>query len=679
MVNAPKSIALILVPLLALIACTSDSGPTVQPSAPTPVAPTATSTPVPPKPTPIPATPTPVPSVPVVAVVIEPPAVILNIGETQRFTYTAFGEDGKEVTGVLASWSVDPQIGVIDTHGLFTPGAKAGLHIGAVELQVVSGTSRATHTVNVDIVADPLVTIEVGPEPINLPEGGALQLTAKGYDRHGNEIRGLEVLWRTTPGVEIDAQGVLRRASGGTTEGLVGWWRGEGNTLDSAGSNHGTVVNGLDYVPGVVGTAFKLDGVSQYIRVPPAPALNITGDVTVSLWAKRTVFSDVRVRLIHKGAAVVDGVDSPTAYGLLFAAGNIATVEFEDSGGINEYLSSSIATDGEFHQHAFVRMGNTQTLFFDGEIVASASFTRQVGDTAGLPLVIGNFHWVPEDTGWVFGGLIDEVRVYDRALLDAEVRRLFEIESPEGHQVTVQATYKNSVRTATVDVNPMADSTTNPPPATKQAPLPVGTFYEFPDEITDLLARLPVPDGLRLYVHPQGCPSQNYPVGLSQFWGLECINTGGTSRPNTANYVDFTREVLLRISPSEYASLYGTDRMIKMFAHEICHAHQHRMIIDAGLSDPGLQQPPAQHLFELTPEGEAYFAAAGWQRDGPEEYSGGAVDESDGWVIPDWAIHFPHEDFAEVCGLWYSNRDLLKTTAPHRYLFAQEWLGQWVQ
>lgn len=154
--------------------------------------------------------------------VIEPPAVILNIGETQQFAFTAFDNNGKEITDVLASWIVDPQIGGIDPLGLFTPGVKAGLHRGAVELQVVSGTTRATHRVDVEIVPDSLATIEVGPKPVNLPADGVVQLTATGYDRHGNEIKGLEILWEATPGVKVDEQGVLRKTTGGTTDGLVG-------------------------------------------------------------------------------------------------------------------------------------------------------------------------------------------------------------------------------------------------------------------------------------------------------------------------------------------------------------------------------------------------------------------------------------------------------------------------
>ena len=447
-------------PTLVLTATPSPTS--VQPStpivAPSPI-PTATPTPAP-----MP-TPTPVPSAKVVSVEIAPPITSLNIGETQQFTFKAFDDVGEEITSVLASWRVDPQIGVIDSQGLFTAAAKAGDYFMGVELEVISGTYRATDKADAIIVPDSLATIEVSPTPVILAAGGELQLRAKGFDRHGNEIKGLQFLWEATPGVEIDAQRVLSKATG-PSEGLVGWWRGEGNAQDSAGVNHGTVVNGTDYVPGVVGTAFGFDGVDQYITVQPSAELNITGDVTVSLWVKRTVIAYARVRLINQGGGLVNGVDVPTAYGLFFGSpasgplgpGNFASMEFETADGSNQYLVSSVATDAEFHHHAFVRKGNVQTLFFDGEIVASATFTGTPGDTAGLPLVIGNLHNPDDPAGLSFGGIIDEVRIYNEALLDSEIKAVFDSENPNAqHEVTVRATYKNSVRTTTVDVNVAAD------------------------------------------------------------------------------------------------------------------------------------------------------------------------------------------------------------------------------
>ena len=97
-------------------------------------------------------------------------------------------------------------------------------------------------------------------------------------------------------------------------------------------------------------------------------------------------------------------------------------------------------------------------MFFDGEVVASATFSGTPGDTAGLPLVIGNMHFPDNPFQLSFGGLIDEVRVYNQALLESEVRAIFDSENPDAqHRVTVRATYKNRAVTATVDVKMAAD------------------------------------------------------------------------------------------------------------------------------------------------------------------------------------------------------------------------------
>src|SRR5437762_797449 len=49
--------------------------------------------------------------------------------------------------------------------------------------------------------------------------------------------------------------------------GLVSWWKGETNALDSVGTNHGALQNGVGFLPGEVGESFSLDGVDDYILV----------------------------------------------------------------------------------------------------------------------------------------------------------------------------------------------------------------------------------------------------------------------------------------------------------------------------------------------------------------------------------------------------------------------------
>src|SRR5262245_5861502 len=57
--------------------------------------------------------------------------------------------------------------------------------------------------------------------------------------------------------------------------GLVSLWRAENNALDSAGANNGTFLSGPAYSPGEVGSAFSFDGLSNYVKVPASPTLDV--------------------------------------------------------------------------------------------------------------------------------------------------------------------------------------------------------------------------------------------------------------------------------------------------------------------------------------------------------------------------------------------------------------------
>jgi hypothetical protein len=55
----------------------------------------------------------------------------------------------------------------------------------------------------------------------------------------------------------------------------VGWWRAEGNALDSAGTNSGTPQNGVTYVSGFVGQPFSFNGTGQYVAMIAEALTNI--------------------------------------------------------------------------------------------------------------------------------------------------------------------------------------------------------------------------------------------------------------------------------------------------------------------------------------------------------------------------------------------------------------------
>lgn len=206
-------------------------------------------------------------------------------------------------------------------------------------------------------------------------------------------------------------------------DGLVSWWPGDGNPNDIVASNHGALRGGVAFVPGLVGQAFLLDGKDGVVEVADSDTLNITGDLTVDLWAKRSTFGG-RAQLIAKGSA---DEDVPSVFSLSFNKDR-AMWMFERADATNVLLFGPTITDTDFHHYAYVRSGDTHKMFIDGALIKSEEFTGIAGDTSGIPLTIGAIRDSSQPSGFneFFGGMIDEVAIYDRALDDAEIKRIYE-------------------------------------------------------------------------------------------------------------------------------------------------------------------------------------------------------------------------------------------------------------
>ena len=70
------------------------------------------------------------------------------------------------------------------------------------------------------------------------------------------------------------------------TNGLVGWWPGDGNGRDIIGTNNGILMGGATAnTPGFVGQSFHFDGTNGFVQVPNAPELN-PAELTVECWVR---------------------------------------------------------------------------------------------------------------------------------------------------------------------------------------------------------------------------------------------------------------------------------------------------------------------------------------------------------------------------------------------------------
>ena len=199
---------------------------------------------------------------------------------------------------------------------------------------------------------------------------------------------------------------------------------GDGFLEPAAGPVYSTEVPPVD--GNVKSLAF--DGVDDYVTVASSAALEPAGGFTVSLWAKSSNPGTGNRYLIVKGA---QGGSAGT-YSLYTTGGSLYFDVFDYLGGSPPWYYAATTPaggvwDGGWHNITGVYAPGTIKLYVDGVLAGTGSVSFLPDFTlAEDALTIGDYNpTAPVSTGlFNFGGLMDEVFFYDRALNDWEVRGL---------------------------------------------------------------------------------------------------------------------------------------------------------------------------------------------------------------------------------------------------------------
>lgn len=191
------------------------------------------------------------------------------------------------------------------------------------------------------------------------------------------------------------------------------WWSGDNTALDLVNGAQGNLQNGAGYGAGVVGQSFSFDGASQNLTVPNSQDWTLGScDFSISLWAKANVAAQLAPFISHdEGPGDANKWIFWVDWGGLTFHINSPTL-----GPINvvAYNPFTLAP-GVWYHFAVTRKGSLYVLYVNGLPVASGTDTHAV-PAASAPLMIGQAEAFP------FNGLIDEVKIYNRALSAAEVR-----------------------------------------------------------------------------------------------------------------------------------------------------------------------------------------------------------------------------------------------------------------
>lgn len=204
------------------------------------------------------------------------------------------------------------------------------------------------------------------------------------------------------------------------SSGLVSLWPAEGDANDIAGTNNGTVSGTIVYTNGMVGRAFKFDGVSGYIPVPASASLNLGGasGFTIEGW----INYDPNV---NSGPLVE--WDSPSAIGVHFWPIHGLYANIIDTSGISHIFSSASGTTfTNVFQHValtYDKSSGVANLYVNGAVVASQTLGTFTPQTT-YPMNIGR-RTVGTGAGSTYQGLADEISVYNRALSSNEIVAIY--------------------------------------------------------------------------------------------------------------------------------------------------------------------------------------------------------------------------------------------------------------
>lgn len=203
--------------------------------------------------------------------------------------------------------------------------------------------------------------------------------------------------------------------------GLIACWSAEGDAKDSAGGHHGGASFGLRFGPGVVGQAFDfrrtyaIEHLLQRVSIPDDPAFGLSDAMTLEAWVYPRIYGGV---ILLRG----DDRGGYDTWQLDVRIKGYLSFGFNSSDNQGAGISTPIQLGQWQHVVATFDRGEMR-LYINGTLVSQGRTglrpIKELSPHARPALGIGNaggeFYNIP------FDGLIDEVRIYNRALTEAEI------------------------------------------------------------------------------------------------------------------------------------------------------------------------------------------------------------------------------------------------------------------
>ncbi len=187
-------------------------------------------------------------------------------------------------------------------------------------------------------------------------------------------------------------------------------------TADSSGNlNIGTLTNGPVWATqGKYGNALSFDGVNDFVSVADNATLDVAGTGTIEAWVRLNAINWWH-GVIAKGNSNSSAVHN---YGIEITYTNRVRCILGNGAAYQEFDSTTTIAANQFRHLACTWNGTTLSLYIDGVLNNSTGQTITPAGNTSL-LYIGQFGGNADR----LNGTIDEVRIYNRALSQADILR----------------------------------------------------------------------------------------------------------------------------------------------------------------------------------------------------------------------------------------------------------------
>lgn len=199
----------------------------------------------------------------------------------------------------------------------------------------------------------------------------------------------------------------------GPVSGKVSCWAAEGDATDSVGSNDGVLENGVTFAAGVVGNAFAFDGVDDVVSVAHNASIDFApGDaMSVSFWMWRTSIASVQHMIGKRDVCLGEEFNWQVAF-------DLSAFQFGERPPNGTAVPEKPPMNAWLHVTG-TQAGNRWRFYLNGDLAATK--VGKLGPVNTVALLLGR----SGRTCQPYGGSLDEVQIWSRALSDDQVAQTY--------------------------------------------------------------------------------------------------------------------------------------------------------------------------------------------------------------------------------------------------------------